>query len=75
MLFVLRHLPLSVLAYIFMKVKRVKQSRYTALRRLGEKMYRSYSFMTLALERGEWSASRSGRLYPRYPLYRGLGGP
>jgi hypothetical protein len=35
--------------------------------------------MTLALEGGEWSASRPGRTLPpgksRYPLYRRLGGP
>ena len=35
--------------------------------------------MTVALERGEWSAARPGRTLPpektRYPLYRRLGGP
>jgi len=38
-----------------------------------------YSFLTTALEGGEWSASRPGRSLPpgktRYPLYRRLGGP
>jgi len=35
--------------------------------------------MTAALEEGEWSAARLGRILPpgktRYPLYRKLGGP
>jgi hypothetical protein len=32
---------------------------------LGERRYSFYSFLTLALEGGEWSASRSGRaLHP-----------
>ena len=38
-----------------------------------------YSFMTAALEGGEWSAARPGRNLPpaktRYPFYRRLGGP
>ena len=38
-----------------------------------------YSSMTMALERGEWSAARPGRTLPpgktRYPFYRRLGGP
>jgi hypothetical protein len=42
--------------------------------------YSSYSFLTSALDGGEWSASRPGRALPwgkdpRYPLYRRLGGP
>jgi hypothetical protein len=46
----------------------------------GKRRYRSYSFLTLALDRGERSASRPGRALPRgkdprYPLYRGVGGP
>jgi hypothetical protein len=44
--------------------KKVKQSRYTPWRRLGERRYSSYSFITSALDRGEWSASRSGRVLP-----------
>jgi hypothetical protein len=49
-------------------------------RRLGKRRYSSYSFPTLALDGGEWSASRPGRALgpgkgPRYPLYRRLGGP
>ena len=35
--------------------------------------------MTVALEGGEWSAARPGRILPagktRYPFYRRLGGP
>jgi hypothetical protein len=30
----------------------------------GERRHRSYSFLTLALDRGEWSASRPGRALP-----------
>jgi hypothetical protein len=45
------------------KVK-VKQSLYTPWRRLGERMYSSYSFTTSALDGGEWSASRPGRALP-----------
>jgi hypothetical protein len=29
----------------------------------GERMYSSYSFMTSALDEGEWSASRPGRAF------------
>jgi hypothetical protein len=62
------------------KVSKVKQSRYTPRRRFGERRYSSYSFTTSALDGGEWSASRPGRVLPqgkgpRYPLYRRLGGP
>jgi hypothetical protein len=46
----------------------------------GESSYSCYSFLTSALDGGEWSASRLGRALPqgknpRYPLYRRLGGP
>jgi hypothetical protein len=44
---------------------KVKQSRYTPWRRLGERRYSSYSFTTSALDGGEWSASRPAELYPR----------
>jgi hypothetical protein len=43
------------------KGKKVKQSRYTPWRRLGERRYSSYSFTTSALDGDEWSASRPGR--------------
>jgi hypothetical protein len=43
---------------------KVKQSRYTPWRRLGERRYSSYSFTTSALDGGEWSASRPGRALP-----------
>jgi hypothetical protein len=43
---------------------KVKPSRYTPWRRLGERKYRSYSFTTSALDGGEWSASRPGRALP-----------
>jgi hypothetical protein len=46
----------------------------------GERIYSFYSFLTLALDGGEWSASRPGRALsrgkdPRYPLYRSQDGP
>jgi hypothetical protein len=52
----------AVIGY-YMKIKKVKQSRYTPWRRLGERSYSSYSFSTSALDRGEWSASRPGRAF------------
>jgi hypothetical protein len=45
-----------------LKVK-VKQSRYTPWRRLGGEEYSSYSFSTLVLDGGEWSALRPGRAF------------
>jgi hypothetical protein len=39
------------------KIK-VKQSRYTLRRHLGDRRYSHYSFTTSALDGGEWSASR-----------------
>jgi hypothetical protein len=44
---------------------KVKQSRYTPWRRLGggERRNSSYSFLTSALDGGEWSASRPGRAF------------
>jgi hypothetical protein len=55
-------------------------SHYATWRRLGERRHSSYSFSTLALDGGEWSASHPGRALsrgkdPLYPLYRRLGGP
>jgi hypothetical protein len=46
----------------------------------GERRYSSYSFLTSALDGGEWSASRPGHTLPRgkdplYPLCRRLDGP
>jgi hypothetical protein len=45
-----------------------------------ERRYNSYSFLTSALDGGEWPASRPDHTLPRrkelrYPLYRRLGGP
>jgi hypothetical protein len=61
------------------KVK-VKLSHYTPWRRLGGEDVYYYSFLTSALNGGEWSASRPSRALPqgkdpRYPLDRRLGGP
>jgi hypothetical protein len=46
----------------------------------GERRYSSYSFLNWAIDGGEWSASRRGRVFtsgknPQNPLCRGLGGP
>jgi hypothetical protein len=41
-----------------------KVSRYTPWRHLGESRYSSYSFLTSAIDGGEWSASRSVRALP-----------
>jgi hypothetical protein len=46
------------------KAKKVKLSRYTPWRRLGERRYSLYSSLTSALDRSEWSASRPGRALP-----------
>jgi hypothetical protein len=48
----------------FLKTLLKKQSRYTLWRRLGERRYSSYSFITSTLDGGEWSASRPGRALP-----------
>jgi hypothetical protein len=55
---------LSLRKSLIWSKKKVKQSRYTPWRRLGERRYSSYSFLTSALDRGEWSASRLGRVTP-----------
>jgi hypothetical protein len=39
----------------------------------GERRYGSYSFSTLALDRGEWSASRPGRALPPVPIVQEAG--
>jgi hypothetical protein len=57
-----------------------KPSHYTPRRRLGERRYSSYSFLTLALDGGEWPASYPGCTLPagkgpRYALDRRLDGP
>jgi hypothetical protein len=41
--------------------KVAKQSRYTPWWHLGERRYSSYSFLTSALDGGEWSTSRPER--------------
>jgi hypothetical protein len=55
------HVYIALLTGI--KKKKVKQSRYTPWRRLGGEGYSSYSFLTSALDGGEWSASRPGRTF------------
>jgi hypothetical protein len=43
---------------------KVKQSRYMPWRHMGDNRYSSYSYLTSALDGGEWSASRPGRALP-----------
>jgi hypothetical protein len=52
-----------ILAYIKVKCK-VKLSRYRHVGAKRERRYSSYSFMTSALEGGEWPVSRPGRGLP-----------
>jgi hypothetical protein len=44
---------------------KLKLSHDTPWRHLGERKYSCYSFLTSALDGGEWSASRPGRTLPR----------
>jgi hypothetical protein len=62
------------------KSKNIKLSRYAMQAPRGERMYSSYSFLTLALHGGEWPLSRPGSNLlpekdPQYPLHRKLDGP
>jgi hypothetical protein len=41
--------------------KKLKLTHYTLRRHCGEKTYSSYSFLTSALDSGEWSTSHPGR--------------
>jgi hypothetical protein len=52
-----------IIMMIIKKVK-VKLSRYMPWRHMGERRYSSYSYLTSALDGGEWSASRPGRALP-----------
>jgi hypothetical protein len=54
---------------------KVKQSRYTPWWRLGERKYSSYSFLTSALDGGEWSASCPGERTPGTHWTGGCVGP
>jgi hypothetical protein len=52
-----RHMKFCFLGYIWnqmsnLQINKLKQSRYTPWRRLGERRYSSYSFTTSALDRG-----------------------
>jgi hypothetical protein len=55
-------------------------SRYRHADDKRDRKYNSNSFITSALDRGEWSETRTGRAFPRvqdhrYPLDSRLGGP
>jgi hypothetical protein len=54
-----------------------KLSRYTPWRRMGERRYSSYSYLTSALDGDEWSASHPDRALPpgeRAPGTHWMGG-
>jgi hypothetical protein len=65
----------------YLKIKKkAKQSHYMPWWHLWERRYSSNSFLTSALDGGEWSASLPGHALPwgkdpRHPFYRSLGGP
>jgi hypothetical protein len=66
--------------HTYIHTYKLKLSHYTPWRRLGERRYSSYTFLTWALDRDERSASRPGRALtpgkvPPVPLYRRQGGP
>jgi hypothetical protein len=46
----------------------IKLSRYMPWRHMGKRRYRFYSYLTSALDGGEWSASRPGRALPPVPI-------
>jgi hypothetical protein len=54
-------IPLMWVEELLLDTKAVPQCTIEAR---GERRYSSYSFMILALDRGEWSASRPGRTLP-----------
>jgi hypothetical protein len=63
----------------YLTSKKVKQSHNTPME-ARERMYRSYSFMTLALDGVSDECHVPAVFYPwgkdpQYPLYRRLGGP
>jgi hypothetical protein len=69
----------DVASFVAFFLVKVKLSCYRHAGGKRERKYYSYSFLTSALDRGEWSASRPGRTLlsekdPRYPLDRRLGG-
>jgi hypothetical protein len=56
--------PFSLLNNSDIFKEKAKHSRYTPWRRLGKRMYSSYSFLTSTLDGGEWSASRPDSAFP-----------
>jgi hypothetical protein len=52
------------LPYLCRKNSKIHLFHYRAAGAKGERRYSSYSFFTLSLEGGEWSASRPGRALP-----------
>jgi hypothetical protein len=56
---------LYIYIYIYIKAKKDKAVPLLSIEaHLGDRRYSSYSFLTSALEGGEWSASRPGRALP-----------
>jgi hypothetical protein len=52
---------ISTISYLILILKQLNLSRYTPRRRLAKK-YSFYSLSTSAVDGGEWSASRPGRI-------------
>jgi hypothetical protein len=72
--------PLCLIRFDFISVKALLWADTHHAGAWRERRYSSYSFSTLALHGGDWSALSPGRAIPRgkdprYPFYRRLGGP
>jgi hypothetical protein len=74
-------LKTEISSFILSLILKLKMSHCTQWWRLeGEEYSSSYSFLTSAVDGGEWSASHPDRALPRrkdpgYPLDRRLGAP
>jgi hypothetical protein len=60
--------PHTIFIILYQPIKKSKKSKAVPLHTMethgGESRYSSYSFLTSALDEGEWSASRPGRALP-----------
>jgi hypothetical protein len=55
---------LVIFNLLLRQLGKVKVSSYTPWRRMGERRYNSYSYLTSELDGGKWSASRPSRALP-----------
>jgi hypothetical protein len=70
--------PITTVKFISFAVKMLKSKKksYPATHHggaWGERRYSTYSFLTSALDGGEWSASHSGRALPPVPIVQEAG--